>query len=515
MTPRGWRILMWCAAAGFAAYRIPELWRYSLWYDEVFSLTLVQMDWSEMFAAALRDRTNPPLFYALLKAWTSIGGESFFWIRVLPCLIAIATAVPFVALAKRCFGSGKSGIAAGAAAVAAAAASPLLVFLSNEVRGYSLLVLLSTVSMLAFYRVTETLELEQAIREEAGSPSPLGHFGEERKRRIVMLALVNTLLVYTHYFGWLLIAAELVVALGWYRPALRWMFAANAAAAVVFAPWAIAVAMSAGGAERPLANVDWISAPSVRDIPVFYDALVARVLTLSTANVGLVIMLAIVAVMVIAVASPRRAEGSSRARELAVLAVLPVLLAYVASVALGRSVFVPRYLVVVAPAWLLLIGATVAARGGLTARGAHDMERELRVRATVFTFVIFTLACGALREVRGGEKIQWQWIMKSIAQDAILADSAGQLRGTIYTLEGFTALPAAYYAHAFGGALTVRPLGTDPSFLAPAWLVERSLPSGEFRSHDTPLLGQRLRLTELVTERVPSHAIRAYRIDPR
>lgn len=448
------------------------------------------MEWGEMLGAALRDRTNPPLFYAVLKLWAGVGGESVAWMRLLPCLIAIATAVPFVALTRRCFGAGESGISAGAAAVAAAAASPLLVFLSNEVRAYSLLVLMSTLSMLAFYRVTESAN----------------------RRRIVMLALANVLLVYTHYFGWLLIAAELVVAFSWYRPTVRWVLAANAAAAVAFAPWAIAVAISAGGADRPLSNVDWISTPRVADIPVFYDALVARVLTLSTAGMGMVIMLAIVAVMVIAVASPRRTAGISRARELAVLALLPVILAYVASVALGRSVFVPRYLVVVAPAWLLLIGATVAALGGLTARGADEMDRTFRVRATVFTFALFTLACGALREVRGGEKISWQAIVQAVAADAARSGQAG---GTIYTLEGFTALPAAYYAHRFGGTLTVRPLGTDTSFQGPAWLIERSLPSGQFRSPDTPLLGERLRLTELVTERVPSHAIRAYRLDPR
>lgn len=516
--PNAWRVLTWCAVAAFAAYRLPELVRYSLWYDEVFALTLAQMGWGELLSAAVADRTNPPLFYVLLKLWTGLGGESVPWIRLLPCLMGIGAAVPLVGLARRFFGDGHAGKATAIAAIAAGAASPLLVFLSNEVRGYSLLLLLSLLSLRAFYRVVDSLEIEQALRDEGGSPSALGHFPEERKRRIVMLALVNALLVYTHYFGWLLIAAEVVVAFTWYRAALRWILTSTVAAGVAFAPWAIAVAMSPGAAAKPLSNVDWISTPTLLDIPLFFDALIARVLTLDTAAIGAVIMLVLVVVMVIAVASPRRSAGGARARELAVLAILPVILAYMASVALGRSVFVPRYLIVAAPAWWLLIGATVAALGALTARGAHELEREFRVGATVVTFAIFTLTCGVFREIRGGEKINWTWIMKSLTFDASQQNPERRVDGVIYTLEGFTALPAAYYAHLFAGPLgrfEVRPLGTDPSFQKPAWLIERSLPSGEFRPPFSPILGHKLSLIEVVTDRVPSHAIRAYRIEPR
>jgi uncharacterized membrane protein len=474
-----------------------------------------------MFSAAVADRTNPPLFYILLKLWTGVGGESVGWMRLLPCLIGILAAIPLVDLARRFFGEGKAGKASAVAAIAAGAASPLLVFLSNEVRGYSLLLMLSLLSLRAFYRVVDSLQTEAEMREEVGSPSPLGYFPQERRRRIVLLALVNSLLVYTHYFGWLLISAELVVAFAWYRPALRWALAASVATGLAFAPWAVAVAVNPGVGTKPLSNVDWIAAPSLADIPLFFDALVARVLTLSTAGAGMMIMLAIVVVIVIAVASPRRAEreaNATRARELAVLAFLPVVLAYMATVALGRPVFVPRYLIIVAPAWWLLVGATVAALGGLTARGAHELEREFRVNATVVTFAIFTLTCGLFREVRGGEKINWTWIMKSLTFDASQNSSSKPFAGTIYTLEGFTALPAAYYANMFAGPLgkfEVRPLGTDPSLTGPAWLIERSRPSGEFRPPHEPLLGNRLSLVEVVTERVPSHAIRAYRIEAR
>ena len=44
------------------------------------------------FVAA--DIIHPPLFYALLKVWISIGGESLFWLRLFPLLTSIAVIIP-------------------------------------------------------------------------------------------------------------------------------------------------------------------------------------------------------------------------------------------------------------------------------------------------------------------------------------------------------------------------------------------------------------------------------------
>jgi len=103
-----------------------------------------------MLAAAVRDRTNPPLFYVLLKTWIGVGGTSVAWMRLLPCVLGILAAVPVVALARRL------GTTATVATVAAAAASPLAVLRSNELRGYSLLLLLSATSLLCYARLVET-----------------------------------------------------------------------------------------------------------------------------------------------------------------------------------------------------------------------------------------------------------------------------------------------------------------------------------------------------------------------
>lgn len=485
---RTWRVIAICAVGVFAAFRIPELTRYALWYDELFSLTLAQMSWGDMLRAAIDDRTNPPLFYVLFKAWIGVGGESVTWVRLLPCLLGIAAAVPLAWLCRRILTPWGA-----AATLAAAAASPLAVFLSNEIRGYSLLLLLSAASLCAAMRVVDTLGWEATILAEGDSPNALGDVAPERMRRIVQLALVNSLLAYTHYFGWLLIVAELGAVLIWDRGAARWLAMAAGWTALLVAPWVVAVAIPATAVAAPLANVDWISAPALADIPRFYDALVARVLTPRTAWVGLLVLAAVGIGFAVAGVAPGRAGRIERRRPLALffVALVPVAIVFVASLA-GRSVFVPRYLVVAAPAWWLLVGAGAEAR-----------------RWLAVAFAAFTLTAGTLREVRGGEKIPWDEVVAAVAADA------GPAGGTIYTLEGFTGLPAAFYTGTAHPELRVHPVSSLDAVAPPAWLVVRSSGDAGGTTLGASLPPRGLVLARLYEARVPSHGITAYRVTGR
>lgn len=517
MTPRtrhadAWRVLTWCAVGAFAAFRLAELTRYALWYDEIFSFSLAQRGWNDLLSAAIADRTNPPLFYLLLKLWIGIGGESVAWMRLLPCAAGIGVAVPLVALARRAFEIPVGGDApvgsraapglpasssgtraaqmAAVAAVAAGAASSLLVALSNELRGYSFLLLFTTLSLLAFGRLARTATL---ARSET-PPAP-ANIGRELRRAVAMLVVVNTALVYTHYFGWLVVAGEVGAALFWNRCALRPALLAAAVTAVAFAPWAAAVLSVAGGAVRPLSNVDWISRPSLADVPVFYDALVARVLTPSTAFVGALIVGALLAGLLFQ-ASRRTPDGRLRRRAAVLLwfAAFPVAVVFLVSVLAGRSAFVPRYLVVAAPAWWLLLGMAVA--------GSRPV-----VAAALFS--AFTLAAGVMREVRGGEKIQWNALVDAIAHDA------GPTGGAVYSLEGFTALPLAYYAASTAVPLKVRPVRELSAIEAPAWLVVRSTPGSGAGTLGGALIPRGVSLRLIDTAAIPSQKIDVYRVEPQ
>jgi len=63
-------------AALYAAARLWRLTSYSLRPDEIFSLQTARLDWTGLIGAVVRDVVHPPLFYALLKVWIGLGGES-------------------------------------------------------------------------------------------------------------------------------------------------------------------------------------------------------------------------------------------------------------------------------------------------------------------------------------------------------------------------------------------------------------------------------------------------------
>ena len=453
---------------------------------------------------AVADRTNPPLFYAMLKLWIGVGGESVAWLRLLPCLIGIGVAVPLAALARRMFEpldepGARPPLGAAAVTLAVGAASPLLVALANELRGYSLLLLASAISMLAFARVIESAGWLDPARNTEDAPSWRWQAAGEHRRRVVQFCLASALLVYAHYFGWLLIGTEFVIALLLERKAFRATLLAVGAAVIAFAPWALAVAANAATTARPLENVSWIARPSIGDIAVFYDALVARVITPGTATIGAALILIPLAVLAVnAVAIGGSAALRRRFVELGALAALPVLAVFAASVLLTKSAFVPRYLIVVAPAWWLIVGMAAAGLGVRRWTGA-------RALAAAGFLAAFTLSAGVMREVRGGEKIAWDAVVEAIAVDA------GAGGGLVYSLEGFTALPATYYAATLGTHLTVRPVRDMASIVPPAWLLVRSGPDTA-ASLGAGLAPIGLVLTPVHLASVQSHSVTAYRV---
>ena len=470
MTPRlSWRAFTWIAVGLFAADRLPELTRYALWYDELFSLSLAQSSWGELLAAAVHDRTNPPLFYLLLKAWIGIGGESVAWMRLLPCLLGVAVAVPLVALVRATAvqlrdADAESPPAWAWVAVAAAASSPLAVFLSNELRAYSLTLCLAAWSLALFAR-----------RDRA------------------WLIAVNVALVISHYFGWFVVGAECVAAAAWHRDRLRRTAITAAAAGVASVPWAVAVVRDAAGSAAPLRNVSWIATPGWLAVPRFYDALVARVLSPSLAPVGAAVVVALLVALLWWFL--RRASPAERRLllELKWFAASAVVAVFAASLVSGRAAFVPRYLMVAAPAWWILLGL-----------GADAARRAIprAARAVAAFGAVFVLTAGALREIRGGEKIAWDQIAQAAARDA------GAAGGSVYAVEGFTALPMAYYAREAGATLRVVPVKPDSGLTAPGWLVLRA-GGGAVR------VDPALATTLIRSDSIPSQRIDLYRVAPR
>lgn len=123
----------------------------SLWIDETFSIGMATQSWPSFLHTIVAVQPNMELFYLLIKVLVTLTpiawqqGE-FFW-RLLPALAGAATIPATFALARRLF---PTRVALGAAALVAV--NEFMVEYSQQARGYTLFVLLLTLSYLALAR---------------------------------------------------------------------------------------------------------------------------------------------------------------------------------------------------------------------------------------------------------------------------------------------------------------------------------------------------------------------------
>jgi len=130
----------------------------------------------------LADNT-PPLFDVLLFFWIKGFGTGAFSVRFLPMLFSSCTVI-FVYLA----GKRIAGMISGLTAALLFTFSTFHMYFAHEARAYSLFALLSSASLYYYFCL-----------DERGS-----------RRYFSGFIISNVLLAYTHYFGFLVIGAELV-----------------------------------------------------------------------------------------------------------------------------------------------------------------------------------------------------------------------------------------------------------------------------------------------------------------
>ena len=184
------RVAAWVAAGVAVAWRLFDLGDRSLWFDEAFSWRLIRFPWGEMLSRAAQD-VHPPLYYAVLKLWTAVAGDSVVAMRAVSVGWFVVGLVGAHAIAVEATRGSKSD--APAIAVLLLAGSPALYRYSQEVRMYTEEVALA---------IGSTWLLLRAIR--AGT-----------WRWWAGYAVAAAALAYTHYFGLFTIAGQGAFAIGW------------------------------------------------------------------------------------------------------------------------------------------------------------------------------------------------------------------------------------------------------------------------------------------------------------
>ena len=176
----------WAGIAIFLVNVLLKLWHITtpeIGIDEPFTIFYANADISALWEL-LPYENNPPLFTLILKAWVSVFGISPISVRMLPMLFSAFSAVVIFRIGREFYSPKVAWLATGIFTFASCH-----YFYAHEARPYALFVVLTVLSMYAYLKV---------IVHASG-------------KHQVWLVLFNVLLIYTHFFGFLLLFVQFAV----------------------------------------------------------------------------------------------------------------------------------------------------------------------------------------------------------------------------------------------------------------------------------------------------------------
>ncbi|MEP6742309.1 MAG: glycosyltransferase family 39 protein [bacterium] len=333
----------------FVAVRLWRLTASCLWFDEIFSIHATRHGWTELLRFVAADIIHPPLFYLLLKVWIAIGGESLIWLRLFPALVSMATIVPFPLLCR------ELGLRRHERnlALLLLAVNGYLIKYAQELRMYSLLMFISVCSLWLLMKV---FRLEQTTRKQ-----------------FVWLFLVNLLLVYSHYAGWLVVVLEASALLIWRRREAKRFLIAVAITMLAYAPWVYLVTRNAEAGKGLAQNIGWVMRPTFRDITQFYALLnkpfwfvqssAARPYDLLTAIFALLLFGAPLLMWSVRLWRPggqANDRGVQAFRALYLFALAPATIVFALSWLLPQSSWGTRHFIIAAGPYSILVAVAIA-----------------------------------------------------------------------------------------------------------------------------------------------------------
>ena len=158
--------------------------------DEPFSIFYAQLNIADLIAY-LSQGNNPPLWEIVLHYWIKIFGIDPYYVRYLPLLFSCITAGLLFKTADKFAGFGAGILTAGLFIL-----SGWNYFFSLEARVYAMFCMLSVFSMYSFFSL---------------------HLESDELKYLLQLVVANTLLIYSHYFGFFILLVQFLLVLTQFR----------------------------------------------------------------------------------------------------------------------------------------------------------------------------------------------------------------------------------------------------------------------------------------------------------
>ena len=155
--------------------------------DEPFTIFHAQDSILNILKLPAQNEPNPPLFMLLLHFWIKLFGISPFSVRTLPILFNALTAVFLYLTGKRFF-----NFWAGITASGMFILSTYHFYFGADTRTYSMLSMATAAALYFLFSLIKN---------------------PEERKYLIALIISNLVLVYGHYFGWLIVYMEIIVVL--------------------------------------------------------------------------------------------------------------------------------------------------------------------------------------------------------------------------------------------------------------------------------------------------------------
>jgi len=170
--------------------RLYDLGAESIWYDEAISIAVAKLGLIQQYKwSFFQNDSNPLFYYEFLHFWIWIFGDSEFVSRLPSAIFGAFSIIMIFLVGKSLYNKNTGLVAASILAV-----SDFHIKYSQEARAYSFLALLALVSFYFFLKLIRS----------------------NRKWYFIGYLISSLLMIYTHYYGFFILAAQNIFFFGNY-----------------------------------------------------------------------------------------------------------------------------------------------------------------------------------------------------------------------------------------------------------------------------------------------------------
>ncbi|HMQ80842.1 MAG TPA: glycosyltransferase family 39 protein [Ignavibacteria bacterium] len=196
MTAKTEKILVFLVFTVCLSLRLAFISQKNLWFDEVFSWHLSLDSFYGIIVRTSND-IHPPLFYFTLKIWNFVFGDSVAAMRLLSALFTSSSVFFLYSLSKRYLDPSKAMLV-----ILLYSVSPLNLYYGQEVRMAAMNLFLNLGSVYFLLKLMD---------------KPHDYHRIFKEKYAIPFVLFSVAAIYTHYFSFFILAAELLYIVYSYR----------------------------------------------------------------------------------------------------------------------------------------------------------------------------------------------------------------------------------------------------------------------------------------------------------